>query len=97
MGTAEDSGECGFRHAGGGSCSARAGALVITDDRASGVDATAAAATHRQLHLHIREAARALIDCATDLTISDSVADTDVHGEASNLPGRPVHECQPER
>lgn len=59
--------------------------LMITNDGAGGIDATAAAAPDRQLHLNLAQGARALINSAADLAIRDSVADADVHGEPSNL------------
>jgi hypothetical protein len=60
--------------------------LVIVNDLASGIDTSPAAAADGQLHLNLTQGARALVDGATDLTIRNSEADADVHGEAWTLP-----------
>jgi hypothetical protein len=55
--------------------------LVVADHRPGRIDAAATATPDRQLHLDLAQAARALIDCATDLTIGNPMADADVHGK----------------
>jgi hypothetical protein len=47
------------------------------------VYATAAACTDRELHLHLSQAARALIDCAADLPIGNAVTYANVHSETT--------------
>jgi hypothetical protein len=54
---------------------------VIVNDLVRAVDAATTAGPDRQLHLHFAKAARSLINGATNLTISDSVANADVHDE----------------
>jgi hypothetical protein len=60
--------------------------LVLMDDFASGIDTSPAAAADGQLHLNLTKGARALVDGATDLTIRNSEADADIHGEPWPLP-----------
>jgi len=48
--------------------------------------ATSATAAHRQLQLHFAKAGGALLDSAADLTVSDPVAQTNIHREPNALP-----------
>ena len=67
-----------------GSHSGRAagvGMLAIAYHFAGAILAPTAAAADRQLHLHITQGARALLDGATNLAIGDAVANANIHGE----------------
>jgi hypothetical protein len=55
--------------------------LAIAYHFAGAILAPTAAAADRQLHLHIAQSARALLDSATNLAIGDAMANADVHGE----------------
>jgi len=45
----------------------------LVNHRLGAVYAAAAAGANRELHLHLAQAARALIDCAADLPIGNAV------------------------
>ena len=55
-----------------------------------------ATAADRQLHLHLAEAAGTLLDSTANLTVGDSVAETNIHREPCALPEdrQPVEKVQ---
>jgi len=62
--------------------------LMLADHSPGRIDAAPTAGAYRQLHLDVIQTCRPLIDCATDLTIGNAVADTDVHVAALRGPWR---------
>jgi hypothetical protein len=63
-----------------GGRAAGVGTLAIAYHFSGAILAPTAAAADRQLHLHVAQAARALLDGASNLAIGDAVANADVHG-----------------
>jgi hypothetical protein len=74
----------GVRRGGLRSAALRSGALsarqeMLGDDLASGVLAAAAAGAHRELALHFKQRARAMVDGIANLTVTYCIADANVH------------------
>jgi hypothetical protein len=57
------------------------GMLAVAYHFSGAILAPTAAAADRQLHLHVAQGARTLLDGATNLAFGDAVANADVHGE----------------
>jgi hypothetical protein len=56
---------------------------VVVNHGLGGINAASAARADRELHLHLSQAARALIDCAADLPIGNAVTYANVHSETT--------------
>jgi len=62
---------------------------VLGDYLAGGVFTATAAGTNGKLALNFEQRARTVIDGIADLTVTDGVANANVHGGPSSVPGPP--------
>jgi hypothetical protein len=63
---------------------------MFIDHLSSGLFAAATTARYRQLTLHIEQGGRAMVDGLADGTISDGIADADVHERSRSELSHPI-------